>query len=220
MVARRLAAWFETREANGDLRYPWLSPPDGDSPGQRAEARWLVIQAEILFGRARAESARTLWPVLKKLDTPGATLANGDQLRDMASWIDRAPYAERVLETAVWLDENSELFGTVDGMRSAPNVTEAIAELAARVAPSPDEDPVLATKGVLRVAARHSGTSVNRRNSRSDGRIALARLIGAEDATSDHAFLALIELAETVCLSKPACPSCPLRRTCATALSR
>lgn len=217
LTARRLAAWFETREADGDLRYPWLSPPLGRKAGRLARSRWYVIQAEMMLARARADATRTLWPVLKKFDSPTSTLSNGDQLREMASWIDRSAHAERVLETAVWFDENPDLFDTVDGMRSAPHVSETIAELAARVAPGPDEDPVLVTKGVLRVAARFTGTSVDRRNSRTDGRIALARMIGAEDATSDHAFLALIELADTLCVARPHCRDCPLRFTCATA---
>ena len=217
LTARRLAAWFETREAEGELRYPWLSPPTGQKSGRLARSRWHVVQAELLLARARADAARTLWSVLKKFDSPASSINHGEQLREMAGWIDRSAHAERVLEAAVWFDENPDLFETVDGMRSAPHVTEAIAEMAARVAPGPDEDPVLATKGVLRVAARYSGTSVDRRNSRSDGRIALARMIGAEDTTSDHAFLALIELADTLCVSQPKCRACPLASTCAFA---
>lgn len=217
LTARRLAAWFETRETEGELRYPWLSPPTGRKSGRLARSRWHVVQAELLLSRARADATRTLWPVLNKFDSPASTINHGEQLREMAGWIDRSAHAERVLEAAVWFDENPDLLETVDGMRSVPHVTEAIAEMAARVAPGPDEDPVLATKGVLRVAARHSGTSVDRRNSRSDGRIALARMIGAEDATSDHAFLALIELADTLCVSRPKCRACPLTSTCAHA---
>jgi DNA (cytosine-5)-methyltransferase 1 len=221
VTARRLAAWFEMRQEATELRYPWLSSALHDNLEGLDDGRWQVIQAELLLGRARAETTRTLWPVLAKFDSPSMTLSNGDQLREMASWVDRRAHAERVLEAAVWFDEHPELIRSVDGMRSAPHVTEAMAELAARVAPGLDEDPVLGTKGVLRVAARHSDTNVDRRNTRSDGRIALARLIGAEDATSDHAFLALIELADTLCLSgRPKCSPCPLKATCLTARAR
>jgi DNA (cytosine-5)-methyltransferase 1 len=217
VVARNLAAWFEIREAEGTLRYPWLSAPDRTGKRGLRTARWKVIQAEILLGRIRADSARTLWPILAKLDSPGDTVSNDTQLREMAGWVDRTTHASKVLEAAAYFADNPADFDTVDGMRQAPHVTESIAELAARVAPGPDEDPVLVTKGVLRVAARHSGTSVNRRNLLSDGRIALARLIGAEDETSDHAFLALIELADTLCgPGRPTCPECPLRKTCAS----
>lgn len=213
ITARQLAAWFEVREAAGELRFPWLSNSETDV----AAARWLVIQAELLLGRTKATSARTLWPLLSKLASPSDTVANGEQLREMASWIDRSAHADKVLEAAVWFDENPEAIDSVSGMRAAPHVTEAIAELAARVAPGPDEDPVLVTAGILRIAARHTGTSVDRRNSRTDGRIALARLIGAEDQTSDHAFLALIELADSVCTTgRPKCGQCPLSSTCST----
>jgi DNA (cytosine-5)-methyltransferase 1 len=220
VTARKLAAWFETRESQGELRYPWLSTEhEGHSPDLRT-LRWIVIQAELLLGRIRAESAKTLWPALEPLDSPARTVANGDQLCEMASWIDRTPHAERVLEAAHFFVNDRSQLDTVDGMRSAPHVTESIAEMAARVAPGPDEDPVLVTKGVLRVAARYAGSSVDRRNTRSDGRIALARLIGAEDETSDHAFLALIELADTLCTpNRPKCPQCPLRAHCSQALS-
>jgi DNA (cytosine-5)-methyltransferase 1 len=220
VTARKLAAWFETRESQGELRYPWLSTEHKGHAADVRDLRWIVIQAELLLGRIRAESAKTLWPAVEPLDSPARTAENGDQLCEMASWIDRAPHAERVLEAADYFVSDPSQLDTVDGMRSAPHVTESIAEMAARVAPGPDEDPVLVTKGVLRVAARYAGNSVDRRNTRSDGRIALARLIGAEDETSDHAFLALIELADTLCTpSRPKCPQCPLRAHCSQALS-
>lgn len=217
VLARRLAVWFESREADGLLRFPWLSIESGRASRDFAASRWLVIQAELLLSRTKAESARTLWPVIAKLESPAATLENADQLREMAGWIDRSSHANRVLDAAAWFHENPRALDTVDGMRSTPHVSETVAYLAARVAPNADEDPVLATKGVLRLAARYLGTNVDRRNSRSDGRIALARLIGAEDEISDHAFLGLIELAECVCTTtRPACRQCPLLSSCAT----
>lgn len=218
ITARKLAAWFETREADSELRYPWLFTQRAIHESDLRSVRWIVIQSELLLGRIRPDSARTLWPVLEKLDSPGATLESGDQLREMANWIDRAPHAQRVLEAATDFELNPTKLDSVDGMRSAPHVSEAIAEMAARVAPGPDEDPVLVTKGVLRVAARYVGSNVDRRNTRSDGRIALARLIGAEDETSDHAFLGLIELADTLCTpTRPKCRQCPLASNCTSA---
>ena len=50
-----------------------------------------------------------------------------------------------------------------------------------RPATDASEDPVLVTKGVLRVAAASQGTDVDRRNLQTDGRIAVGRLIGADD---------------------------------------
>lgn len=211
-IARRLAAWFETRDTNGELRFPWLSTTESDLFG----SRWTVIQAELLLSRTNAHSAKTLWPLLSAIRTPAEALASAENIREIAGWIDRGTQADKALEAAAWFVDHPEALDTVDGMRSAPHVTEAVAEIAARVAPDPDEDPVLTTTGVLRVAARYSGTSVDRRNSRSAGRIMLARMIGAEDTTSDHAFLALIEIADTLCVARPKCRACPLLSTCAT----
>ena len=216
-IARKLATWFEVRESEGKLRYPWFSQ-DLEGPDAMPALRWRVIQAELLLGRARADTAQTLWPVLSHFGTPSVSLAKSAEIHEIGRWIDRGPHAEKVVDAARYFDQNPIQLLSVDGMRSAPHVTEAVADLAARVALGPDEDPVLVTKGVLRVAARYWGTSVDRRNSRSDGRIALARMIGAEDATSDHAYLALIELADSVCTAstRPACSKCPLRSSCVT----
>lgn len=214
-IARTLAAWFEVRQADGDLRFPWLSPPSDDSEGRIRNTRWQVIQSELLFARARPDVVQALWPILQQLAAPSESAGGAGRVREIASWVDRSTHAERVIEAAQYFQANPELLDSVDGMRSCPPVTESIAELACRVAPGPEEDPVLATKGILRVAARFSGTAVDRRNSRSDGRLELARLIGAEDATSDHAFLALVELAEVLCTpTGPSCVKCPLAATC------
>lgn len=215
-TAKRLSDWFEGGARAGTLRFPWLH----QGGANLLHARWRVLQAEILLGRSRSESANALWPLLSRFNTPQSTLENAEEVVEMAGWIDRQSHAHRLLEAATWFATNPNSLETVDGMRSAPHVTEAFADLAARVAPGPDEDPVVATAGLLRVAARHSGSSVDRRNSRSDGRIAIARLIGADDERSDHAFLGLIELAETLCTSKqPLCIECPLRASCTERLN-
>ena len=67
---------------------------------------------------------------------------------------------------------------------SAPGVNTALADLAVLICPDFAEDrdePVLVTNGVLRVAARFSGENVERKNRYSDGRLAIARMIGGED---------------------------------------
>lgn len=215
-LARTLATWFEIRESEGRLRFPWFSL-DPDGPDALTSPRWRVIQAELLLGRARSDVVDTLWPVLRQLNTPALSLTKAVEIHEIGGWIDRSAHAQRVVEAAQFFVENPSHLTSVDGMRAAPHVHEGVADLAARVAPGPQEDPVFVTQGNLRVVARYWGTKVDRRNSRSDGRIALARMIGAEDATSDHAFLALIELAESVCTStRPACAKCPLKGSCAT----
>jgi DNA (cytosine-5)-methyltransferase 1 len=103
-------------------------------------------------------------------------------------------------------------------------VTEAEADLASLVAPEGSEDeseePVLITKGVLRVAARFVGQTIDRRNKKTDGRLAVARMIGY-GYESRQAHLALIELASDICGSaEPECERCPLARLCSTSLAR
>ena len=61
---------------------------------------------------------------------------------------------------------------------------EAVADLAVLAVPAgidddDSEEPVLAARGVLRVAARFTGEpTLERRNRMSDGRLAVARMIG------------------------------------------
>ena len=74
------------------------------------------------------------------------------------------------------------------------------------------EEPVLVTKGVLRVAARFIGDPVDRRNRLTDGRLEVARMIG-DDSDARAAHLGLIELANTLCRPvEPVCTACPLQK--------
>ena len=97
---------------------------------------------------------------------------------------------------------------------------EAAADLAVLAVPSgtdddDSEEPVLAGRGVLRVAARFTGEeTLERKNRMSDGRLAIARMIGYGDDARD-AHLGLIELAAAVCRPEVrACDMCPLAETC------
>ena len=61
------------------------------------------------------------------------------------------------------------------------------------------EEPVLAGRGVLRIASRFTGQeTLERKNRMSDGRLAVARMIGYGD-NARAAQLGLIELAAAVC---------------------
>ena len=76
---------------------------------------------------------------------------------------------------------------------------------------------VLVTKGVLRVASRFHGNDADKRNIQTDGRIAVANMIGFGDQ-SRSAHLGLIALAAEVCLPEnPQCAICPLRDGCVSA---
>ncbi|MGW5031112.1 DNA cytosine methyltransferase [Streptomyces nigra] len=76
------------------------------------------------------------------------------------------------------------------------------------------EDLLLVGQGQLRVAARVNGSKADRSNRLSDGRVDLARLIGAgEDAPLRMA--GIRRLGMTVCRERePYCTDCPLRPHC------
>jgi DNA (cytosine-5)-methyltransferase 1 len=204
-IAGQLASWFDDRHVSG---IPWL----------RAETRWQVIQAEILLDRAHADVTKQVWRMLQLWRQPQDTLANEEDLRRLGSFISRKARAGTLAELARALADDPNRLRGDDALRKVPGLNEAVADLAILVVPSGDDDeseePVLVTKGVLRVAARFSGNPVDTRNRLTDGRLEVARMIGMDtDARSAH--LGLIDLANTLCRPvEPACHACPLSKTC------
>ena len=209
LVAGELADWFTE---NPPTSVPWLA----------ADNRWAVIQAELLWSRMADEFTRRAWAAVRSLSTPAETLEAMPLLRRLAAQWQRESRCDHLVETAQWYSANPEVLssaGTAAELSAAPHVTPAIADFACRVVPGDTEDPVLASYGVLRVAARFQGTSVDRQNKLSHGRLALARMIGGEDR-SHEAHLALIELANGLCSPQvPECGRCPLESWCVEAAS-
>jgi DNA (cytosine-5)-methyltransferase 1 len=207
LVAQELADWYEERPPS---QVPWLA----------AENRWLVIQAEILWSRITDQVALRAWASVRSLATPAATLTALPLLRRLATQWHREARCDLLAECAAWFEANPAVLSpsaTAAELCLAPHVSSAIADLACRVVPGDSEDPVLAGFGVLRVAARFQGATVDRRNRLSDGRLALARMIGGEDR-SHEAHLALIELANGICgPQRPECGRCPLEPWCVEA---
>lgn len=204
-VAGLLAGWFSSL----DRRWvPWL----------RARSRWQVISAEILLERLPPRQIRWLWPLLARWESPAETLAAEPELREIARWIDRTARAGQILEIAERLACAPEQLDDDEGIRRIPGVNEAVADLAVLAVPAGSEDeseePVLAGRGVLRVAARFTGDLVDRRNQLTDGRLGVARMIG-DGKNARDAHLGLIELAASLC--RPAetmCAECPLGEIC------
>ncbi|WP_328527398.1 DNA (cytosine-5-)-methyltransferase [Nocardioides sp. NBC_00368] len=201
-----LAAWFAAHEAELE---PWIT----------SRSRWLAIVGELILGDARQTVKDALWPHFARVPTPKDFVAEHDRMREICAWIDRGDAADRLLAIAETLVDHgvgstipdAELeFLVDDGM-----VASSVAEIAMLVQ-SDDEEPVVATAGALRVAGRFfNGYEGWVRNRNSDGRIAIARLIGNADSTSRKAHLALIEVGQTVCTPKaPDCGACPLALWC------
>ncbi|MGI5246644.1 DNA cytosine methyltransferase [Dactylosporangium sp. CA-139066] len=206
-VADMLASWFDQAAVPG---IPWL----------RATTRWQVIQAEILLDRTHPDVTRHVWNVLRTWHQPQDTLGMEENLRRMGGFIARASRADVVVELARTLADNPAVLGQDDALRKVAGLNESIADLSILVVPAGGEDeseePVLITKGVLRVAARFSRHPVDRRNRLTDGRLEVARMVGI-DANARHAHLGLIDLANTLCRPiDPMCQECPLMKKCAS----
>jgi DNA (cytosine-5)-methyltransferase 1 len=217
VIASALAGWYRGLDQPSVF---WL----------RTGNRWRVVAAELLFERLASDVVRRVWPVIAGWDEPRNTLKAGDGFLNIARSIDREARARRLLKFAEELQDSPERLADDQEIRRALQGNEAIADLAVLAVPvdqstsaGPDdaeeegasEEPVIASRGVLRVAARFTGEQVDRRNRMSDGRLAVARMIGyGSDARDAH--LGLVELAASVCRPDAmACDRCPLDAMCA-----
>jgi DNA (cytosine-5)-methyltransferase 1 len=218
-----LPAKYSTREVADRLADWWVGSSPSRVPWLAAKNRWQVIQAELLWSRISDEFVGQAWGAIRNLEDPSSTIAALPLLRRIAAAWGRSCRCDQLEETANWFSEHTDLLlptFTAAELAKAPNVSASVADLACRIVPGESEDPVYAGYGVLRVAARFQGEAVDRQNKLTDGRLALARMIGADDR-SHEAHLALIELANGVCSPQaPACAHCPLERWCVEATTR
>jgi DNA (cytosine-5)-methyltransferase 1 len=207
-VASVLATWFEAKDA---LAAPWLAAP---SP-------WSSLQAQLMLHRLSARSIDEHWNTLEKLDTPERTHDARGALRAMAAQLGRPARADVVLEAASWYRKHPADLTDATAMHRAPGVSRQMARLAALVDAELGPTPVIVNEGSLRVASRVFGTDVTEKRRGSDGRLAVARLIGAENVLgydeSRAAMAAVLELAATVCGKNPSCSPCPLVSMCSAA---
>ncbi len=214
MSTRELSAaltdWFTARTRPV---VPWL----------KASTRWQVVFAETLLERSAPEQTRLLWPLIRRWDTPTAALEAEEQILQTGEWIGRRDRAERLVDTARWLVNNPDALNILDMTAKIRGISSSVLDLAVLTVPAVDvdasEEPVLITRGVLRVVARYRGDDVDRRNRLSDGRLAVARLLGGP-GSGRVPHLALIELASTCCRpAEPVCGHCPLSGSCRTAVT-
>jgi DNA (cytosine-5)-methyltransferase 1 len=205
-IASSLAEWFSAHDPRG---VPWL----------KATTRWQVISAELLLDRATSDVIKFVWPMIREWAIPEATQDNDETLREVGTLIGRSARALQLLELADWLaDHPGTLEEAEEGVTPVPIVPATVLEFASLVVPvagdEGSEEPVLSTKGVLRVAARVSGDNVDRKNRLTDGRLAVARLVGG-GASARAAHLGLVEVAASVCRpADPLCDVCPLQDVC------
>jgi DNA (cytosine-5)-methyltransferase 1 len=205
-VAAGLARWFAKAPLGG---VPWMDAPN----------RWVVLQCEILWPRLSSDQLGAAYKATLSCHTPEITLENEGPLRRIAGVLGRGLRVDELIAAAAYFCEHPdglEANSPSENLAKAPNVSRALATLCARIVPGESEDPVIVNQAVLRVAARYQGTSVDRRNKLSDGRLAVAAMIGG-DELSHEAHLALIQIGQTVCgPSTTDCAHCPLESDCAT----
>lgn len=192
-VSAAIAAWFDART---DLAVPWL----------RAASRWQVVSAELLLERAAQAEVRLAWPSLRRWETPAQTSRAHAQVTALARVLGREERGEQLLALARTLNS--------DGDSAQQPVAGDLADLVVPDTAPDSSEPVLVGRGVLRVAARVTGGSEDVKNRLTDGRLAVARLIGGgPSARSAH--LGLIEIAAGVCRpTRPLCDECPLAGAC------
>ncbi len=212
-VANLLAGWLRKRSR---LRLPWL----------RAESRWQALCAECLLERLPARQVQAVWPLLERWELPSQTIEHAEELRLIGKMINRGKQTELILSLAKKIVENQIVLDD-DGLATLVQqrlVPQSWADISSLIVTSPGdgptEEPVITKKGVLRVAANYTGELVDARNRMTDGRIAVARMIGYGQGSRD-AHLALMELSNTHCRPVgPECSHCPLVQHCVFARSQ
>ncbi|WP_264001350.1 DNA (cytosine-5-)-methyltransferase [Mycolicibacterium gadium] len=222
-------AGISTRETAERLARFWL---DGDReqalPWLRSSSRWLLIAGEELLDRAPRNLMKPVWKLLLSNDRPWKLRKRqrDEFADDLALFINGSGREQRLARILALLGELSKTPEALDGpaetLRSVLGLAESVADLAILATPrestadrdSGPEEPVLVTKGVLRVASRFQENDVDRRNRLTDGRLAVARMIGMGEH-SRNAHLGLIELANLWCRPvDPVCPECPINAHC------
>ena len=203
-MSARLANWFDERRRS---RLPWLG----------SETRWQVLIGEALLERSSELVAQAVWPLLEKWRCPEDILDEEAELREIASWLDRSAEADRIVALARSARAEGGLNDDeLEDLVADKLVRRTSADLA-MIAVSQGEEPVVVTAPALRVANRLSANVMGRKNRHTDGRIAIARLVGY-GPRSRKAHLGLLELGASVCTTTNAdCSVCPLNGVCRSA---
>jgi DNA (cytosine-5)-methyltransferase 1 len=217
-TSAKLARWINKQPTVPSM--PWLTCGD----------RWKFVLGEILLDRATPTVINAVWPVIDSQSKhsprslPDSSFV--DLLEDLLAGIARVQRVSMVRELYEQMKVSPEALWkpTID-RAELPTIPTAVCDLLELAVPTAaekeqSEEPVLITKGVLRVASRFLGNDADKRNVQTDGRIAVAAMVGFSTESRD-AHLALIALAAEVCLADkpPLCGQCPLARWCVNANS-
>jgi DNA (cytosine-5)-methyltransferase 1 len=213
-TSAKLSRWF--RKQSSISAMPWL----------KTESRWKFVLGEILLDRATPTVTNAVWPIIDQHDLRRGGVPDGDAidlLDQLMSGVGRGQRISVVRQLVAQLEAApTALWQPTIERAVLPAIPSALADLLELALPISEdgresEEPVLITKGVLRVASRFQGNDADKRNVQTDGRIAVAGMIGFGDH-SRAAHLGLIALAADICLvDKPLCGDCPLNQWCVAA---
>lgn len=229
LTARRRAA-LSTRQTAATLAQWFHEQPTVKSmPWLKTTNRWKFVLGEMLLDRATHTVASAVWNVIDTdtHDVPPGRLPDRQAVALLEELMSGVGRAQRISAVNALIDQMgadpTALWQPSIERSSLPVIPAALCDLVELALPittpegTESDEPVLVTKGVLRVASRFHGNDADKRNVQTDGRIAVARMIGFGDQ-SRSAHLALIALAAEICLvDKPRCAECPLNQWCATA---
>lgn len=199
-LTRTLADHFRYSSETNSLATPWLA----------AESSWQLFSAISLDVRLRSPLRRSMWTTISKWVSPQETLALSEILERLGRQLSIEEQVNTVLSIASRLEAGAQPHEIIP-----PSVWDMVCTLA------PDEDEsLMATAAMIRVAARFFGSDVNFINSGTDGRLQVMHMIGGTASDEESAFAArgLWDLAVSHCTTKrPRCGSCPLRGQCQSA---
>jgi A/G-specific adenine glycosylase len=178
-----------------------------DLPWRRTRDRWSVLVSEVMLQQTQVARVLHAWPAfMARFPTPEATTAAGPGAV-IAAW-DRLGYPRR----ARWLWQAASTIaehGWPDDLTELPGIGRYTAGAVRSLAD--DVDVPAVEVNVRRVVERVAG----RRLSTTEAEAASIRLGRGLDPRSR--LLALMDVGARLCRPRvPECPSCPLRRRCAT----
>lgn len=215
VTAAKLARWYNDQDNFASM--PWL----------KTDNRWKFLLGELLLDRATPTVINAVWPVIDSRNDLAVGVVPDtdvvDLLDELMSGVGRGQRIALVRQLIQQMEAAPDALWkpTID-RNALPAISAALSDFIELALPistgdKQSEEPVLITKGVLRVASRFLGNDADKRNVQTDGRIAVASMIGFGD-DSRAAHMALIALAAEVCVvEKPLCGKCPVRRWCAAA---
>jgi DNA (cytosine-5)-methyltransferase 1 len=207
-ISIELASWWRRQFKVGS---PWLI----------SASRWQVLMAEHLLDRCSDLVVQSIWPLLARWPQPQQVLADRASIITIGQWLGRERHAQDLLILASLLETRSPeklTSSDLEDLVKERAVNPGLADIAALAGSPPersdDEEPVVMTQAVVRVASRVLGEMSDKKNLLTDGRLAIARMIGFGDA-SREAHLALLEIGRSTCRPMiPICGECPLRLRC------